>query len=655
MQPLLTIWNARTIVRLDMASQPIKSALHEAALAWAEAGFAVFPCAPSEKRPATSRGLNEATTDPTQIDAWWNDNPRFNIGVAPARSAMFVLDVDPPLGADTLKALEQQHGMLPSTLTIRTPRGGLHYWFQGEQRSTVQALGPKLDTRGIGGYVLVPPSIVNGVEYTYASDTNDIADGPQWIADAIHSAREEVSAAEGIELDTERNIGRARLLVQQYAERGDVAVEGSGGDNRTYQVACEVLNLGLSPAKAWEVIRDDWNPHCIPPWDEEELAVKIRNAAEYSQNDAGAWAETSAAEAFGSVVLDPKLIEAAKSNGLDKPSRFAPHALNEVEAFKEPEWIIPGLIPKNGTVQIQGAQKSFKTYLTLDLCLGIASGTETFGQTPKAAPVVYAVGENAAAVALRHVPAWKAAREFTDEMPFYIVGAVPRAADPAEPIEFIEEVRKRHIKPAVVVIDTATRALRGLDENSAKDMGQFSAACEFIQTQLDCTVIVIRHTGKDKERGGRGSNVIEGDFDTILQVDRHDKTMFVALSVKEQRNAAEREEPYRFEGRPWENSLAFFPVGDNAWNKATKKDNPFANQRIGAALRELGAIGADHTVTTLVLATHITPQLNGETQEERERAVAKNARELVKASRGHLEGYAVGEGKNLRWFLEPVD
>lgn len=639
-----------------MASQArSKGALHEAARAWAEAGFAVFPCAPGDKRPAVERGLNEATTDLTQIDAWWTDNPSFNIGVAPARSAMFVLDVDPPLGADTLKALEQQHGMLPSTLTIRTPRGGLHYWFQGEQRSTVQALGPKLDTRGIGGYVLVPPSVVNGVEYTYESETNDIADGPQWIADAIHSAREEVSAAKGIELDTERNIGRARLLVQQYAARGDVAIEGSGGDNRTYQVACEVLNLGLSPAKAWEVIRDDWNPSCIPPWDEQELAAKVRNAAEYSQNDAGAWAETSAAEAFSGIVGSAAILEAAKDNGLDKPSRFAPHALNEIEAFKEPEWIVPGLIPERGTVQIQGAQKSFKTYLTLDLCLSIASGLDTFGATPKQGPVVYAVGENAAAVALRHVPAWKAAREFEEEMPFYIVGAVPRAADPAEPIEFIEEIKKRGIKPSVVVIDTATRALRGLDENSAKDMGQFSAACEFIQNNLDCTVIVIRHTGKDKDRGGRGSNVIEGDFDTVLQVERHEKTMFVSLHVKEQRNAAEREEPYVFEGRPWESSLAFFPISAEAFKKATRKENPFAPAKVGAALRELGAIGSDAAVATLVLATHITPQLNGETQEERERAVAKNARELVKASRGHLEGYAVGDGKSLRWFLEPTD
>jgi hypothetical protein len=131
----------------------------EHALAWAEAGFSVFPCVENGKRPACDNGLNDATRDPEQIRRWWTENPSYNPAVAPARNGCFVVDEDPPLGAETLARLTKEHGTLPSTLTVRTPRGGLHHWFTGSCPSTVQKLGPKLDTRGEGGYV--PGAAVN--------------------------------------------------------------------------------------------------------------------------------------------------------------------------------------------------------------------------------------------------------------------------------------------------------------------------------------------------------------------------------------------------------------------------------------------------------------------------------------------------------------
>lgn len=641
----------------------------DAALSWASKGYYVFPCLPLSKEPATTNGFMDATTDPEIIRAWWTQNPFYNIGVSPSRSGMFVVDIDPPRGEDTLAELELQHGMLPATLCFRSPRGGRHLWFRGRCPSSVgtdrRGLGPKLDTRGHGGYVLLPPSHVtyeNGHEGVYSQyGTEEIADGPAWIAEIIGRRREEHSAASDVELDNPAALERADVLLHGYVRDNDIAVSGAGGNDRTYQLACEVLNLGLRPGTAYDRIRRIWNPACEPPWDDDELATIVSNAADYSQNDLGAWAVKPGSETFADFA---RTFGSNAESEADSRSRYYPYELTDVEAFEPPEWLIPDLIPKRGTVQITGKQKSFKTFLVLDMVLGIAAGCTTFGSIPESAPVIYIAGENASQLALAHVPAWCMANDQMPELlPFRIVREMPHAAQPDEMIEFVREIKKLDIRPAVVVIDTATRALRGLDENNAKDMGQFSAACEMIQRELECTVIVIRHTGKDVARGGRGSNVIEGDFDTILFVDRKEddsfepphKTMFVTLTVKDQRNAAEREEPFAFEMVPLGQSLIARPISAGELKDATRKEDPFDRPRIGAVLTKLGAISPERSLSTYVLATELTPQVQSESREEYSAAVKRVERALRKRAKTSLAGYCAGEGSSLAWFAAPLE
>lgn len=142
---------------------PTRSELHAAALRYARRDWPVFPCVPGDKRPLTSRGHLDATTDPSRITSWWNRWPNANIGVPTGeRSGLLVLDVDGDEGRQTLETLEQEHGRLPATLRVSTPNGGEHIYFQyppgTEVRNSAGKLGPGIDVRGEGGYVLAPPS-----------------------------------------------------------------------------------------------------------------------------------------------------------------------------------------------------------------------------------------------------------------------------------------------------------------------------------------------------------------------------------------------------------------------------------------------------------------------------------------------------------------
>src|SRR5215813_13125280 len=179
--------------------------LRAAALAYAARGWPVFPChgmqderctcgkpdcAHPGKHPLTRHGFQDATTDPRQIYQWWTDHPDANVAIATgACSGLIVLDLDQRRGGDvTLGDLEAQYGKLPETAVSFTG-GGTHYFFRhlGEPiRSGTSVLGPGLDIKADGGYIIAPPSRhASGREYEWEvssrPDHVPIAALPAWI------------------------------------------------------------------------------------------------------------------------------------------------------------------------------------------------------------------------------------------------------------------------------------------------------------------------------------------------------------------------------------------------------------------------------------------------------------------------------------------
>lgn len=623
----------------------------EAALYWASQNFHVFPCVSGGKEPAIKEWQTKATLDPEIILAWWTENPLYNIGLSIGASGRCAIDVDRPLGEKTLAMLELENEFLPSTLMQKTPRGGFHYIFKGELPNTAHKLGPKIDTRGGAGdkfgYILGTPSIIaagryennpTGGSYEITRD-NSTAECPKWISSVLQPAIQRIGSA-SVDLDAPENKERAKHHLRGLVGMEDIAISGEGGNDRTFRLACELLDFGLSTGTACSLVSEIWNPACEPPWSEEELEIIFDNAETYRQNEVGAYAVGNPEETFAQSI-------AAYRNSADdgtriSRSRFYPRNIPEMESREPPPWLLEGRLPQNATAVIYGDSQTYKSFLALDIALALAKGGK---------PTVYVAGEAGVELETKRVPAWRMAHEAGQEIPFYAIDTVPAIRRPEEVIELIEEIKKRNVKPHLIVIDTVAKATRGMNENDAKDMGSFMEGCDTVKRAFGCSLLAIHHSGKDGAKGARGSSLLFDDADTVFETLAHRSTKAVEMWVRKQKDAALPDDPFTFEGKPILQSLVFFPTTYDQHRMLTKGEDTATPKAVSAALKRLGAFGEDKAVTTHVLAAVLLPIIAGQGADDHERTLERLAKVLRKAARGKLEGFAYGHSRDLRWAL----
>ncbi len=150
------------------------------ALKLAHGGNAVFPCR-ADKTPLTANGFKDATADPNVVHNWWTEHPDALIGV-PTGTKFVVIDLD--LQHNTaLDWYEVNRSRLPLTRTHMTRSGGRHLLFKPNDAVGCSAgkLGPHVDTRGLGGYVIWWPAC--GFDVYHGGMLVEITG---WIVAALH-------------------------------------------------------------------------------------------------------------------------------------------------------------------------------------------------------------------------------------------------------------------------------------------------------------------------------------------------------------------------------------------------------------------------------------------------------------------------------------
>jgi hypothetical protein len=278
--------------------------LTDAATAYARAGIPVFPLKSGQKDPLPgSHGFRDATTDFDQIVKWWHEDPTRNIGISPDLIGCCVVECERDSAADVAK-LAIEGKILPATCEVRSASGGRHLWFLGKATSTAKKLAGTIDTRGIGGYVLVPPSIIDDRDPKAAKDKTrcgryslsvqvPLAVLPAWVAERVSRPTERREASENVTAADLNSLPMALLAlahetITKDLEKHGKPVDGQGSDDRAYRLAARLGDLAaddqrLSAAAVATLMYRKWASDFDLAW----LFTKARNATEYRQNDAG--------------------------------------------------------------------------------------------------------------------------------------------------------------------------------------------------------------------------------------------------------------------------------------------------------------------------------------------------------------------------------
>lgn len=248
--------------------------LRDCALLAAERGWKVFPLRAGTKRNPALHGSTtctragvctgghqgweqRATSDLDTVGKCWS-HAAFNIAIATGPSGLLVVDCDQPKpgfswptgwnrgeatnGEDVLTVLAEQAAVpWPATYTVITPSGGKHFYFRAPTgirlRNTSGALGPLVDTRAGGGYVVAPGSITPEGSYEVLDDAEP-AELPGWLVRALTPKRS-VAVSAPHEIASARVSRYVSAALRNECER--LAATNSGPQNQALFTAALAL------------------------------------------------------------------------------------------------------------------------------------------------------------------------------------------------------------------------------------------------------------------------------------------------------------------------------------------------------------------------------------------------------------------------------
>lgn len=560
-----------------------------------------FPVMPGDKLPALSYGWQtRATNDNAQLAQWDAGMANLNWGINAGASGLFVFDVDPS-GLDRWNELQATipglREAVAASYTVRTPRGGYHHYFEGFGPTTAGAIAPGIDTRG--GYVDERTGKLKSLGYVVAPGSKTVA-GPKTVdgeyvalggsifpmpAPVLQLVPEKkkgaaLGLARDVDKDNPRNIKTARDLLENYVRDGNVSVEGHGGDNTAFKVAASILDKGISPGMAYELLDEMWNPHCSPPWEDWELEQKINNALKHGEEtESGAKGFETNENAFahfaGQTVADDPVTPKRK---------FRLQLIHDYAAsVKDPTWLIKDFLPAQGTGILYGYSGSFKSFIALDMALCLAYGhAGQWGAPPVKHDVIYFAGESPRGAARFRKPAWQAWQglDGNEDHRFFLYPYVPPFQDKEQWEDIRQQIEELGIRPSLMITDTMTRLMTGMDENATKDANQITSFLENQANHYDCFNLAVHHTGKDESRGARGNSAFYSNLDTALYLKK--KNGGVALTVKNHKEADPKDGETLFKKEEFGNSIVLRMVDslneDTTDRTVTSKGHAWASR-----------------------------------------------------------------------------
>lgn len=371
-------------------------------LAW---GHRVFPLQGKRPYPG-SAGYKDATSDPAIAEQLFAGKSGCNVGWATGQGVLCI-DVDGDRGIESLRKLECDNAPLPETWTVVTGGGGLHIFFRIPEDHPVSCsqsvLGPKIDVRADGGYVVAAGSThpETGKEYDWEVGPGDapLADAPDWLLRLLRRKNAPEPLAQGEECEEEAPSGYQRRAVLYFFERAleqvqkghsrheqAVAMMAQLRDNGVRQdVAAAVMDQFVkavrqpgkrqfTAAEGERVVADIFkhrprgkSEFLYKEW--ESLQKVLASQPERAKAVKGELDELRKA-ATEMLVRAKGIARQKKAESLGKQSLLDIMNMEE----KEQRWLVDGLFPESGLGFLVGDPKVGKSWFVLELARAVAAG-----------------------------------------------------------------------------------------------------------------------------------------------------------------------------------------------------------------------------------------------------------------------------------------
>ena len=188
-------------------------------------------------------------------------------------------------------------------------------------------------------------------------------------------------------------------------------------------------------------------------------------------------------------------------------------------------WLVEPLWAAEAVGLLAGSPKSCKTWLALDIAVGVASNTHCLASLPvlTAGPVLVYAAEDAQPILRERLAALVAVRGLSLEtLPVSVIVEPVLRLDTERDQERLAETL-RLLRPRLVVLDPLIR-LHRLDENSSREVSALLSYFRQLQREYSVALLLVHHMRKGGgSRPGenlRGSSDLHAWGDTLLYLRR---------------------------------------------------------------------------------------------------------------------------------------
>jgi hypothetical protein len=417
----------------------------------------IFPVHAKGKSPLVPEWPKRASSDLEVLLGWTGEYPGCNWGLATGTQSVVVVDIDGLEGRSSVEDLENSGFIFPRTLEVVTgrPDGGVHKYYRAPEGVEIRndqngKIGPHIDVRGDGGFVVFPPSVhQTGRQYHFVDPSAPIAEMPQWMVQKLTDWREKEAATQS--------------AAQSKVSKGSRT-------NTLFSIAGSMRNKGLSTDAIKQALLAA-NSTFDPPLPEDKVIATAKGIERYPA---------------GQIAESPMTIH--------KRARVV--CLIDVQA-KRVRWLREPYIPFGMVSQISGDPGAGKSFVAMAIAADV---------TKKSGGVLYMTLENPLAEVMR--PRFDSlggdperlwvvnGTEYEDEN-----GTEERGIITLSDLDLLDEIIQSN-SIRLLVIDPLTSFFgTGKNMNHASDTRPIFDRLAVMAEKHDLAVLVIRHN--NKQTGGK--------------------------------------------------------------------------------------------------------------------------------------------------------